>query len=136
MSSFYKTALWVFRVLKYPKKVFGGFDNIFHVYLMREFQKYGRNWILTVAFWGQTKAVQKCAARWDDWLCYFAIVRIQFLSYFWNPLIMYTWKTLSNPPNTFFWYFNTLETHSVVACRGNEEVVSYRRKEGARNTTE
>ena len=35
----------------------------FHVYLMREFQKYGRNWILTVAFWGQTKAGQKYAAR-------------------------------------------------------------------------
>ena len=32
------------------KKVFEGFDNIFHVYLMREFQKYGRNWIITVAF--------------------------------------------------------------------------------------
>ena len=31
-----------------PKKVFGGFDSIFHVYLMRKFQKYGRNWILTV----------------------------------------------------------------------------------------
>ena len=29
------------------------------------------------------------------------IVRIQFLSYFWNPLIKSTWKTLSNPLNTF-----------------------------------
>ena len=26
-----------------PKKVFGGFDNFFHVYLMRGFQKYERN---------------------------------------------------------------------------------------------
>ena len=34
--------------------------------LMRGFQKYGRNWIFTVAFWGQTKAVQKCAARWGE----------------------------------------------------------------------
>ena len=58
--------LWVSRVLKYPKKVLGGFDNIFHAYLMRRFQKYGRNWIFTVAFWGQTKAVQKCAARWAE----------------------------------------------------------------------
>ena len=49
-----------------PKKVFVTFDNVFHVYLMREFQKYGRNWILTVAFWGQTKAGQKCAARWAE----------------------------------------------------------------------
>ena len=38
-------------------------------------------------------------------------VRIQFLPYFWNSLIKYTWKFLSNPPNTFFGYFNTLETH-------------------------
>ena len=26
-----------------PKKVFGGFDNVFHVYLMKGFQKYERN---------------------------------------------------------------------------------------------
>ena len=31
-----------------------------------------------------------------------AIVRIQFLSYFWNPFIKQTLKMLSNPPNTFF----------------------------------
>ena len=31
-----------------------------------------------------------------------AIVGIQFLSYFWNPLIKYkTWKTLPNPQHTF-----------------------------------
>ena len=42
------------------------FDHIFHVYLMRRFQKYGKNWILTVAFWGQTKAGQKFAARWAE----------------------------------------------------------------------
>ena len=48
------------------QKAFPAFDNIFHVYLMRGFQKYGRNWILTVAFWGQTKAGQKCAARWAE----------------------------------------------------------------------
>ena len=47
-------------------KVFPAFDNIFHVYLMRGFQKCGRNWILTVAFWGQAKAGQKCAARWAE----------------------------------------------------------------------
>ena len=34
--------------------------------LLDWFQKYGRNWILTVAFWGQTKAGQKCAARWAE----------------------------------------------------------------------
>ena len=48
------------------KKVLGGFDNIFHVYLMRGFQKYGKNSILTVAFCRQTKAGQKFAARWAE----------------------------------------------------------------------
>jgi hypothetical protein len=28
-------------------------------------------------------------------------VKIQFLPYFWNPLIKQSWKILSNPPNTF-----------------------------------
>ena len=48
------------------QRVFGGFDNIFHVYLTRRFQKYIRNWILTVGFWGQTKAGRKCSARWAE----------------------------------------------------------------------
>ena len=59
-------SLWVSRVHKIHKKVFAGFDNIFHVYLMRRFQKYGRNWMLTVASWGKTKAGQKCANRWAE----------------------------------------------------------------------
>ena len=29
-------------------------------------QKYERKWIRTVAFWGQTKVGQKCAARWAE----------------------------------------------------------------------
>ena len=53
------------------QKLFGGFDNIFHVYLMRRFQKYGRHWILTVAFLGPTKAVQKCAPRWAEFAVLF-----------------------------------------------------------------
>ena len=52
--------------IEIPKKVFGVFDNIFRVYLMRRFQKYERNLFLTVAFWGQTKAGQKWAARWAE----------------------------------------------------------------------
>ena len=55
-----------FKSIEIPEKVFGGFDNIFYVFLMKGFQKYGRNWILMVAFWGQTKAGQKCAARWAE----------------------------------------------------------------------
>ena len=55
-----------FYSIEIAKKVFLTFDNVFHAYFMRGFQKYGRNWILTVAFWEQTKAVQKCAARWAE----------------------------------------------------------------------
>ena len=39
------------------------FDSIFHAYLTRGLQKYARNLIPTMAFWGQTKAGQKIAAR-------------------------------------------------------------------------
>ena len=38
-----------FKSIEIPKKVFGRFDNIFHVYLRREFQKYERNGILMIA---------------------------------------------------------------------------------------
>ena len=82
-----------FQSIEMPKKVFRGFDNIFHVYLMRGFQKYARNWILMVAFKGQTKAGAKicCQMGWIGCailkVAQKAIVRIQFLSYFWNPLI-------------------------------------------------
>ena len=44
--------------IEVPKKVFWGFDNVFHVYLMRESQKYERNWILTMAFWVTCKIAQ------------------------------------------------------------------------------
>ena len=39
-----------FQSIKIDKKVFVIFDNVFHAYLMRGFQKYGRNLILTKAF--------------------------------------------------------------------------------------
>ena len=51
------------RVVKYNKKVLPIFDSIFHAYLTRGLQKYSRNLIPTMAFWGQTKAGQKIAAR-------------------------------------------------------------------------
>ena len=56
---------WVSRVLKYPKKCLGGFDSIFHVYLMRGFQKHGRNWILTMAFWATCKIAQPIQPIWE-----------------------------------------------------------------------
>ena len=58
------TSLWVSRVLKY-QKVFRGFDNIFHVYLIRGFQKYKQNWILTMAFWVTCKITQPIQPIWQ-----------------------------------------------------------------------
>ena len=34
--------------IEIPEKLFGGFDNVFHVSLMRGFQKCERNWILMI----------------------------------------------------------------------------------------
>ena len=44
--------LWVSKVLKYPKKVFGGFDN-------------ERNWVLTMAFWATCKIAQPIQPIWQ-----------------------------------------------------------------------
>ena len=51
--------------IEIPKKVFGRFDNVFHVYLMRGFQKYARNWILTMAFWATCKIAQPIQPIWQ-----------------------------------------------------------------------
>ena len=106
------------RVLKYSKKVFEGFENVFHVYLMRGFQKYAGNWILTMAFWATCKIAQPIQPIWQH-------------------IFAPPWSALKKPPwefnffhifeipsasrhenccqilQTLFGYFNTLETHSV-----------------------
>ena len=90
------------------KKVLGGFDNIFHVYMMRGFQKYGRNWILTVAFWGQTKAGPKmcCQMGWIGCaimqVTQKGIVRIQILLFFRHIWISFT-KTEVQTVNMRCW---------------------------------
>ena len=40
-------------------------DNIFHVYLMKGFQKYKRNWILTMAFRATCKIAQPIQPIWQ-----------------------------------------------------------------------
>ena len=50
-----------------------------------------------------------------------AIVIIQFLLYFWNPLIKRKWKTLSNPPNTFL---GISILKKLTACNSFEQFVS------------
>ena len=56
----------------------------------------GPNWL-----WVFLQATQK------------AIVKIKFLSYFWNPLIKIM-KNVVKSSKHFFGYFNTLEIHSVL----------------------
>ena len=106
--------------------------NIFHVYLMREFQKCGRNWILRVAFWGQTKAGQKWAARWAELAVLFCR---ELKKPSWEFIFFYIFlesphlvdmKNVVKSSKHFFGYFNTLETHSVltVHAMGNWEKIN------------
>ena len=53
-----------FCTIEIPKKVFGGFDNVFHVCLMRGFQKYEINQVLTMAFWATWKIAQPLQPIW------------------------------------------------------------------------
>ena len=64
-----------------PQKIFPTFHIIFdfHVYLLDEV--IARNLIATMAFWGQTKARQKCADRLAG-SAQKAIVGIQFFAWF------------------------------------------------------
>ena len=41
-------------------------SNIFPIYLMKELQKYARNSIPLLAFWGKHKTGQKSAAEWAE----------------------------------------------------------------------
>ena len=60
----YRT-LWVSRLLKYPKKYLEDLTTFFQVYLMWGFQKYERNWILTMAFWVTCKIAQPIQPIWQ-----------------------------------------------------------------------
>ena len=68
------------------KKVFVIFDNVFHVYLMKGFQKYGDflNYLQNSTANSTHLAAHFCTAL----VCpQEATVRIQFLPNFWNPFI-------------------------------------------------
>ena len=60
MSESFNNTYWMYHCTvgiwgsEMAKKVFKGFDSIFHVYLIRGLQKYQINWIPTVAFWATT----------------------------------------------------------------------------------
>ena len=95
-----------FESIEIPKKVFGGFDNIFHIYLMRGFQKYGKNLVLTESRLRQGKNVLPDGL---NWLCYFAGSSKSHCE------CSISFKIVVKSSKHFFWYFSTLETHSVRA---------------------
>ena len=117
--AFYCYTLWVSRVLKYPLKVFEGFDNVFHVYLMRGFQisiwkklnsHDGFCATCKIAqpnqpIWQQILALPKSALKKPPWeFNFFHIFRIPTSS---------RHEKCGQIFQTLFWYFNTLETDSV-----------------------
>ena len=95
-------------------------DNIFHVYLMRGFQKYAINWILTMAFWATCKIAQPIQPIWQH---IFALPWSALKKPPWEFNIFHIFGIPSSSrhekccqilPNIFLGYFNTLETHSVL----------------------
>ena len=64
------------------KKMFVTFDNVVHVYLMRGFQKYARNLILTMAFWATCKIAQPIQPIWQH-------------------IFALPWSALKKPPSEF-----------------------------------
>ena len=80
-----------------------------------------RKWILTMAFWATCKIAQPIQPIWQH---IFALPwsafkkppwEFNFLHIFGIPSSSRHEKRCANPPNTFFGYFNTLETHSELS---------------------
>ena len=74
------------------------FDNVFHVYLMRGYQKYARNWILTMAFWATCKIPQPSQPIWQH-------------------LFALPWSALKKPP----WEFNFFHIFGIPSSSRHEK---------------
>ena len=70
-----------FQSIEIPKNMFGGLD-VFHVYLMRGFQKYEQNCILTMAFRAACKIAQPIQPIWQH-------------------IFALPWSALKKPPSEF-----------------------------------
>ena len=81
-----------------PQNVFPTFDNTFHVFLMREFQKYARNWILTMAFWATCKIAQPIQPIWQH-------------------IFALPWSALKKPP----WEFNFYHIFGIPSSSRHEK---------------
>ena len=107
-------SLWISRVLKYPKKW-----QHFSCLLDEEIPKISKKLNSHIGF---LSYLQNSTAHSAHSVAHFcpalvcpekATVRIQFLLYFWNPLIKYLdMKNVVKSSKHFLGYFNTLETHS------------------------
>ena len=78
--------------------MFVTFDNVFHVYLMRGFQKYARNWILTMAFWATCKIAQPIQPIWQH-------------------IFALPWSALKKPP----WEFNFFHIFGIPSSSRHEK---------------
>ena len=74
------------------------FDHIFHVYLMRGFQIYERNWILTMVFWVTCKIAQPIQPIWQQ-------------------IFALPWSALKKPP----WEFNFLHIFGISSSSRQEK---------------
>ena len=91
---FNKDSRYVFRVAKYHKKSFHRFNNTFHVYLMRGFQKHARNWILTMPFWATREIAQP-------------------INPIWQHIFALPWSALKKPPCEFISFHIFGSPHQV-----------------------
>ena len=118
-----------FQSIEIAKKVFVKFDNVFHAYLMRGFQKYGRNCILTVAFKGRLRQGKNVLPDGLNWLCYFAGSskshrENSISSIFLESPHQVDMKEVVKCYKHFFGYFNALKTHSAKVGRFSQSVSS------------
>ena len=111
--------------------MFGGFENIFHVYLMRGFQKMEEIEFSRWLFEGRLRQGKNVLPDGLNWLCYFAgnsnNHRENSISFiFLESSHQVDMKNFVKSSKHFFGYFNTLETHSVltVHAMGNWEKIN------------
>ena len=114
---------WWFLCKKYTPPLYIDLVTLFHVYLMRGFQKYLRNWILTVDFWATCKVAQtinhsQFSPSGSTFLHCLSLPSknhgensISFI--FLESPHQVDMKNVIKSSKHFFGYFNTLETHSV-----------------------
>ena len=106
-----------FQSIEIPKKVFGGFGNILHVYLLRDSKNKKEIEFSRLLFEGRLTQCKNVLPDGLHWLCYFASSskshRENSISFiFLESSHQVDMKNVVKSSKHFFGYFNTLETHS------------------------